>query len=64
LWQAFDHWLCDQLGDQQNIGRPLQSGYGALIWIKDGQIVDSVPYAANEGANELFARTLIAFKTK
>jgi len=64
LWQALDDWLGNQLGDQQNIGRPLQSGYGSLIWVKDGRVVDSLGYPANEDADELFARTLIAFKEK
>jgi len=64
LWQALDDWLDNQLGDQKHIGRPLQSGYGSLIWVKDGQVKDSLAYPANEDADELFARTLIAFKEK
>ena len=64
LWQALDDWLGNQLGDQQSVGRPVQSGYGSLIWVKDGRVVDSLAYSANEDADELFARTLIAFKEK
>lgn len=36
-------------------------GYGALVWLRDGQIRDSAEYAAGLSDDELFAKTITAF---
>ena len=60
LYRTTKGWL----GGQNANWIGLRGGYGALLWIKDGQLMDSLRCAANENADELFARTLTAFTTK
>jgi hypothetical protein len=58
LWHAIDEWL----GSQDVERRSLESGYGALIWVKDGRVVDSLRDASLVSEDRLFTKTLKAFE--
>ena len=59
LWKVTLEWLkTNGAGDDALI-----SGYGALLWIKDGRLSDSVIYPELEGREKLMLRTLKQFST-
>ena len=54
LWDAVETWFSKQPGGRDSIF----GGYGAVVWIVDGGIVDCAPSAALAGYDDLLARTL------
>jgi hypothetical protein len=60
LWNSLLDWCqSNQLGNYLAYG-----GNGALIWIKEGHVMESVDFAAKHSTDELFAKTNDAFADK
>jgi hypothetical protein len=53
VWDALAHWLRTQSADTSL----MVTGYGAIVWIRSGKVVDAVHYAALEGDETLAAKT-------
>ena len=52
-------WL---MGAGEKQGKDLVAGgYGSVLWMKSGEVVDWVPFAAKSGLEELIDRTSKAF---
>jgi hypothetical protein len=60
VWNTVSRWL-ETRSEWRSL---LYGGYGALIWVENGQVKDSVINAAELGDDALFARTLAAFGEK
>jgi hypothetical protein len=60
VWDAVAQWLHEQNADPSL----MVGGYGAVVWVKSGKVVDSVPYAAGDGVDNLVARTHLVMPNK
>ncbi|MBS0260798.1 MAG: hypothetical protein JSS02_02480 [Planctomycetes bacterium] len=60
LWDAVKNWLHEQDADVSL----MFSGYGAVAWIRSGEVVSAVHWAAQVGADQLVEKTHIAMTLK
>jgi len=60
LWDSLSNWFQCQGADRYL----MFGGYGAVVWVRLGIIVDSVHYAADVGVEKLVDRTRNTFTTK
>ena len=60
LWEQLNFWL--EIQGEGLLHNLPTSGYGAVIWIRNGNPVDSVVYPAHEGYEKMIAKTHSAFR--
>jgi hypothetical protein len=59
ILDAIGIWLSDQ--DEQDYVQVVYSGYGAILWVRNGKVVDYVNYAHDAGIADVLSRTHRAF---
>jgi hypothetical protein len=59
ILDAIGIWLSDQ--DDENYFQVVYSGYGAILWVRNGKVVDYVNYAHDAGIADVLSRTHRAF---
>ncbi len=57
LVNAIADWISDQDTDENIV----YSGYGAVLWVRNGTVLDSVNYAYDVGISDVLSRTHRAF---
>ena len=58
VWDAVREWLS---GEGSLANALTYGGYGALLWVRGGGVVECAPYAARVDARELLAITRRVF---
>lgn len=57
---AFDEWLARQNANPNLIS----GGYGGVVWVRSGEVVDSVPSAVESGFDVILSRTVELFPNR
>jgi hypothetical protein len=53
--------IADWISDQDTDENIVYSGYGAVLWVRNGMVLDSVNYAYDVGISYVLSRTHRAF---